>query len=202
MKISVTGIFWIKVLIHSGVIITSFYLWYLVDQDLLGADPVKEMIHFMGKTALNFLLLTLMITPLIKIAKQPLLIRLRRLLGLYSFVWACLHVLVLLSLELSWQFAFFVDEVLKRPYLSLGMIAWIILLLLAVTSINRLKKRMKKAWFSLHRLVYLAVFLASIHYYWSVKSGLIEPTIYLLICLLLLAYRKNYFKKLWLKKIR
>lgn len=202
MKISVNAIFWIKGLIHFAVIITFTYLWYLVDQDLLGADPVKEMIHFLGKTGLNFLLLTLLITPLIKIFKQPLLIRLRRLLGVYSFIWVCLHLLTFIVLELNGQLTLFIAEVVKRPYLSFGMIAWTILLLLAITSINQLKKRMKKAWFSLHRLVYLAVLLGTIHYYWSVKSGLIEAIIYLLICVLLLASRKQYFKHFWMKKNR
>ncbi len=199
MKISVKALLLIKTIIHLSAFGTIFYLYYLIDLDLLGADPVKEMIHFLGKTALNFLLLTLLVTPLAKGLKQPLLMRTRRLLGLYCFAWACLHLTVFLWLELNWQLAFFIDEVIKRPYLTLGAGAWLILLLLAITSVNVLKKKMKKAWFTLHRFVYWAVLFAVIHYYWSVKSGLIEPTIYLLICLLLLAQRKDYFKSLLFK---
>lgn len=196
MKISVRGILILKVFIHLAATMTFIWFAYLVDQDLLGADPVKEMIHFLGKTALNFLLLTLLITPVIKRFKQPLLIRVRRLLGLYSFAWVCLHLLTFVWLELDWELLLFFDEVVKRPYLSLGAIAWIILLLLSITSINAIKRMMKSKWLTLHRFVYWAVLFATIHYYWSVKSGLIEASIYLAVCFFLLAQRKQYFLSL------
>ncbi|PKG38076.1 protein-methionine-sulfoxide reductase heme-binding subunit MsrQ [Psychromonas sp. Urea-02u-13] len=196
MKISVRGIFYLKVVIHLSAIATLTWLAYLVDQDLLGADPVKELTHFLGKTALNFLLLSLAITPVIKRFKQPLLIRVRRLLGLYSFAWVSLHLLVFIWLDLQWEFLLFFDEVIKRPYLSFGAVALIILLLLSITSITAIKKKMKKSWLTLHRFVYWAALFATIHYYWSVKSGLIEPTIYLAICFYLLSERKQYFRTL------
>ncbi|WP_028864861.1 protein-methionine-sulfoxide reductase heme-binding subunit MsrQ [Psychromonas aquimarina] len=198
MKISTNALLLIKSLIHLASLCTFLYLWYLIDQDLLGADPVKDMIHFLGKTGLNYLLLTLTITPLAKRFRQPLLMRTRRLLGLYCFFWTCLHLTTFLWLELNWEFSLFIDEVIKRPYLSLGAVTWVILLLLSITSITALKKKMKKAWFTLHRFVYLAVLLATIHYYWAVKSGLTEPIIYFIICLLLLSTRRSYFKSLLL----
>ncbi len=187
----------IKVLIHISALMVLAYLYLLIDSGRLGADPVKDMIHFLGKTALNFLLLTLAITPVCKRLKQPLLIRLRRLLGLYSFAWACLHVTAFLWLELDWQFTLLLEEVVKRPYLTLGMITWLILLALSITSINSIKRSMKKAWFTLHRWVYLAILLGAVHYYWSVKSGLVEPIIYLLIVAILLRERSSYFKSLF-----
>jgi sulfoxide reductase heme-binding subunit YedZ len=193
MKISVRGIFYLKVVIHVSAIVTFVWLAYLVDQDLLGADPVKELTHFLGKTSLNFLLLTLLVTPVIKRFKQPLLVRVRRLLGLYSFVWVCLHLLVFIWLDLQWELLLFIDEVIKRPYLSFGAIAWVILFLLSITSINAIKRMMKRNWLTLHRFIYWAVLFATVHYYWSVKSGLFEATIYLAICLFLLAQRKQYF---------
>lgn len=196
MKISVRGIFYLKIVIHLSAFATLVWLAYLVDQDLLGADPVKEMTHFLGKTSLNFLLLTLLVTPVIKRLKQPLLIRVRRLLGLYGFAWVCLHLLVFIWLDLQWEFYLFFDEVIKRPYLSFGAIAWIILLLLSITSINAIKRMMKKNWLTLHRFVYWAVLFATIHYYWSVKSGLFEASIYLAICAFLLLQRKQYFLSL------
>ena len=196
MKISGRGIFYLKITIHLSAIGTLIWLAYLVEQDLLGADPVKELTHFLGKTSLNFLLLTLLVTPVIKQFKQPLLIRVRRLLGLYSFTWVCLHLLVFIWLDLRWEFVLFIDEVIKRPYLSFGAIAWVILLLLSITSINAIKRAMKRNWLTLHRFVYWAVLFASIHYYWSVKSGLFEAYIYLGICLFLLAQRKQYFLSL------
>jgi sulfoxide reductase heme-binding subunit YedZ len=173
------------------------YLYLLIDSDRLGADPVKEMIHFLGKTGLNFLIVTLAITPLSKRLKQPLLCCLKRLLGLYSFAWICLHLIAFLWLELNWEVGFLFDEVIKRPYLTLGMTAWFILLLLSITSLNAIKRKMKKSWLTLHRWVYVAIMLGAIHYYWSVKSGLIEPTIYLVVCLVLLSERRHYFKSLF-----
>ncbi|PKF61297.1 sulfoxide reductase heme-binding subunit YedZ [Psychromonas sp. psych-6C06] len=196
MKLSVRGVFYLKVAIHLGALATFIWLFYLVEQDLLGADPVKELTHFLGKTSLNFLLLTLLVTPVIKRFKQPLLIRVRRLLGLYSFFWVCLHLLVFIWLDLQWEFQLFFEEVIKRPYLSLGMLAWIILLLLSITSIDAIRRAMKRKWLTLHRFVYWAVLFATIHYYWSVKSGLIEATVYLIICAYLLVERKQYFQRL------
>jgi len=196
MKISDRGIFYLKFAIHLSAVATLTWFAYLVDQDLLGADPVKEIIHFLGKTSLNFLLLTLLVTPIIKRFKQPLLIRVRRLLGIYSFVWVCLHLLVFIWLELNWELLLFFNEVVKRPYLSFGAIAWVILLLLSITSFTAIKRLMKRNWLTLHRTVYWAVLLATIHYYWSVKAGLIEASIYLGICFYLLIERKQYFRSL------
>ncbi|WP_369434176.1 protein-methionine-sulfoxide reductase heme-binding subunit MsrQ [Psychromonas sp. MME1] len=196
MTINHKEIMSIKILIHLAALFVLLYLALLIEQGSLGADPVKELIHFVGKTAMNFLLITLAITPLAKRFKQPLLIQLRRVLGLYSFAWACVHLLAFVYLELNWQLALFVDEVIKRPYMTVGALAWIILLLLSITSVTFIRKKMKRAWLTLHRFVYWAALLVVIHYYWSVKSGLIEPAIYIAICLFLLAQRKEYFKKL------
>jgi len=195
-KLSPIAITLIKVVIHLASLSTLVYFYLLIDSGRLGADPVKEMIHFLGKTGLNYLLITLAITPMSKRFKQPLLCCLKRLLGLYTFTWICLHFAVFLWLELNWEFGLLIDEVIKRPYLTLGMLAWIILLLLSITSVTAIKKKMKKTWFTLHRWVYVALILGTVHYYWSVKSGLIEPIIYFSLCFILLQERKQYFKSL------
>ena len=193
-KIPPIAITLIKVIIHLASLSTLVYFYLLIDSGRLGADPVKEMIHFLGKTGLNYLLITLAITPLSKRFKQPLLGRLKRLLGLYTFTWICLHFAVFLWLELNWEVGLLIDEVIKRPYLTLGMLAWFILLLLSITSLTAIRKKMKQTWFTLHRWVYVAVILGVVHYYWSVKSGLIEPTIYFTLCFILLRERSQYFK--------
>lgn len=193
-KIPPIAITLIKVIIHLASLSTLVYFYLLIDSGRLGADPVKEMIHFLGKTGLNYLLITLAITPLSKRFKQPLLGRLKRLLGLYTFTWICLHFAIFLWLELNWEVGLLIDEVIKRPYLTLGMLAWFILLLLSITSLNVIRKKMKQTWFTLHRWVYVAVVLGVVHYYWSVKSGLIEPTIYFTLCFILLRERSQYFK--------
>jgi len=195
-KISPFGIKLIKTAIHLASLFTLVYFYLLIDSQRLGADPVKEMIHFLGKTGLNYLLITLAITPICKRFKQPLLGGLKRVVGLYSFAWLSLHLIAFLWLELNWQVLLLFTEIIKRPYLTLGVIAWIILLLLSITSLNAIKRRMKKSWCTLHRWVYAAVLLGAIHYYWSVKSGLIEPTIYFVICFVLLNERRHYFKSL------
>jgi len=195
-KIPPIAITLLKVIIHLASLSTLIYLYLLIDSNRLGADPVKEIIHFLGKTGLNYLLITLAITPLSKRFKQPLLSRLKRVLGVYSFVWISLHLLAFLWLELDWEIVLLLEETIKRRYLTLGIIAWIILLLLSITSLNSIKRRMKKAWFTLHSWVYLAVFLGVVHYYWSVKSEVIEPSIYIAICLILLRERNVFFKSL------
>ena len=195
-KLSPVAITLCKVIIHLVSLSTLIYLYILIDSGRLGADPVKEMIHFLGKTTLNYLLITLAISPLSKRLKQPLLARLKRLLGLYTFTWSCLHIIVFLWLELDWEILFLFEEIIKRPYLSLGMLAWTILLLLSITSLNAIKRKMKQSWFSLHRWVYMALFLGTVHYYWSVKSGVIEPTIYFVFCFVLLRERSAHFKSL------
>jgi len=192
--ITTKDIFAAKALIHLAALFTFFYLWLLVEQDALGADPVKEMIHFLGKTTLNFLLLTLCISPFAKRLKQTLLIQLRRVLGLYSFFWACLHLLVFVWLELNWQLLLFAEEAIKRPYMTLGGLTWIILLALSITSVTVIRRKMKRSWLTLHRFIYWAAIFACIHYYWSVKSAVLEPSIYLFICIILLFERKTYFK--------
>ena len=193
-KIPPLAITLIKAIIHIASLSVLLYFYLLIDSNQLGADPVKEMIHFLGKTGLNYLLITLAITPISKRFKQPLLARLKRLLGLYSFAWICLHLIAFLWLELNWEVFLLFDEVLKRPYLTLGMLAWFILLLLSITSLTAIRKKMKQTWFTLHRWVYVAVLLGTVHYYWSVKSGLIEPIIYLTLCFILLRERSQYFR--------
>jgi len=199
IKIPPVAITLLKVIIHLTSLCVLCYLYLLIDSGRLGADPVKEMIHFLGKTGLNYLLITLAITPITKRFKQPLLVRLKRLLGLYAFTWVCLHFAAFLWLELNWEFTLLFEEVIKRPYLTLGMSAWFILLLLSITSVTFIKRKMKQAWFSLHRWVYVAALFGVIHYYWSVKSGVIEPIIYIIICLILLRERSQYFQS-FLKK--
>lgn len=199
IKIPPVAITLLKVIIHLTSLCVLLYFYLLIDSGRLGADPVKEMIHFLGKTALNYLLITLAMTPVAKRFKQPLLLRLKRLLGLYAFVWTCLHLAVFLWLELDWEFILLLEEVIKRPYLTLGMSAWFILLLLSITSITPIKRKMKQAWFTLHRWVYVAAILGVIHYYWSVKSGVIEPLIYIVICLVLLRERSQYFQSFFKK---
>ncbi|HIF9159410.1 TPA: protein-methionine-sulfoxide reductase heme-binding subunit MsrQ [Photobacterium damselae] len=196
MRITPKQITIIKSMVHIFSLIFMIYFVLLTLQGGFGADPVKGMEHFTGKAALNMLLLTLLVSPLAKGFRQGLLMKLRRMLGLYSFFWATLHFAIYISLDLGFDFSLLGEEIFKRPYLTIGAVCWVILLLLAATSFQKIQRKMGKKWQTLHYWVYLALILAPIHYYWSVKSGLIEPSLYLVVAVLLLIWRKDFFMRL------
>ncbi|WIH21103.1 protein-methionine-sulfoxide reductase heme-binding subunit MsrQ [Photobacterium damselae] len=196
MRITPKQITIIKSMVHIFSLIFMIYFILLTLQGGFGADPVKGMEHFTGKAALNMLILTLLVSPLAKVFRQGLLMKLRRMLGLYSFFWATLHFAIYISLDLGFDFSLLGEEIFKRPYLTIGAVCWVILLLLAATSFQKIQRKMGKKWQTLHYWVYLALILAPIHYYWSVKSGLIEPSLYLVVAVLLLIWRKDFFMRL------
>ncbi|HIF9393382.1 protein-methionine-sulfoxide reductase heme-binding subunit MsrQ [Photobacterium damselae] len=196
MRITPKQITIIKSMVHIFSLIFMIYFVLLTLQGGFGADPVKGMEHFTGKAALNMLLLTLLVSPLAKGFRQGLLMKLRRMLGLYSFFWATLHFAIYISLDLGFDFSLLGEEIFKRPYLTIGAVCWVILLLLAATSFQKIQRKMGKTWQTLHYWVYLALILAPIHYYWSVKSGLIEPSLYFVVAVLLLIWRKDFFMRL------
>ncbi|MCF7355007.1 protein-methionine-sulfoxide reductase heme-binding subunit MsrQ [Vibrio sp. CK2-1] len=181
----------LKVFIHLAQIFSFTWLVFAVINGHLGADPVQPIIHFTGKAALNTLLITLLISPLAKKFKQGQLIRARRLLGVYSFAWAVIHLTAFAWLDLALQWQLIGSEIIKRPYLVLGAVIWIILLLLTITSTQAMQRKMGRKWQQLHNWVYLAAILAPIHYYWSVKSEILEPSLYIGGALLLLWLRKE-----------
>ncbi|WP_408901137.1 protein-methionine-sulfoxide reductase heme-binding subunit MsrQ [Photobacterium piscicola] len=198
-RLTPSRVLMIKVTIHTLSLFFIVILIYNTINGGFGADPIKGIEHFTGKAALNTLILTLLLSPLAKQYKQGGLIRLRRLLGVYSFFWAALHLSVYLTLDLNFDWSLLGSEIIKRPYLAIGAISWIILLLLTLTSTQSMQRRLGKHWQQLHNWVYLALLLSPIHYYWSVKSGLIEPTIYLGVCALLLYCRQQKIMK-WFTK--
>lgn len=187
----------LKVVIHIAQLFSLTWLVFAVINGHLGADPVQPIIHFTGKAALNTLLITLLISPVAKKFKQGQLIRTRRLLGLYSFAWAAIHLTAFAWLDLALEWALLGSEIIKRPYLVLGAVVWVILFLLAVTSTQAIQRRMGKKWQQLHNWVYVAAILAPIHYYWSVKSEILEPSIYIGFSLILLWVRKDKIQR-WL----
>ena len=184
-----------KLFIHLAALLPLVNAYYLALTDQLGADPVESIIHFTGIGAFNLLLLGLAITPVSKRFKLSMLLKVRRLVGLYSFTYALCHLLNFLVFEIQFDWSLFFNEIIDRPYITVGMVGMLTLLALAITSIPSLKKRMGKNWQKLHKWVYLAVLLVGIHFYWSVKSEIIEPGIYLFITFMLLALRFKKFKK-------
>ncbi|MFB0999617.1 MAG: protein-methionine-sulfoxide reductase heme-binding subunit MsrQ [Colwellia sp.] len=183
-----------KLFIHLAALLPLVNAYYLALTDQLGADPVESIIHFTGIGAFNLLLLSLGITPISKRFKISILLKVRRLVGLYSFTYALCHLLNFLVFEVQFDWLLFWNEIIDRPYITIGMVGLLTLLALAITSIPLLKKRMGKNWQKLHNWVYLAAVLVGIHFYWSVKSEIIEPSIYLFITITLLAFRFKKFK--------
>jgi sulfoxide reductase heme-binding subunit YedZ len=188
----------VKLLIHVSCLFLLFKLYYQAINDSLGADPVEAVLHFTGIGAFNLLLLSLIISPLANYLKQSFLLKFRRLLGLYSFSYALFHLTSFLAFEVQFDWQLFIDEIIDRPYITVGMLAIVILLSLAVTSLPSLKRRMGRNWQKLHNGVYVAGLLVALHFYWSVKSEIIEPSIYVIIVLTLLFLRRHKIKR-WFK---
>lgn len=155
----------------------------------LGTDPVEDLLLTCGKTALNLLCLTLAVTPVAKIAHRPQLLRLRRMLGLFAFCYALLHFTVYLVLDRSLDAAMIVKDLAKRPYITIGFTALVLLVPLAATSTQRMMRRLGRRWQKLHRLVYPIAILGVWHFYWQVKRDVTEPLIYAAIVALLLGWR-------------
>ena len=198
MRLTLKQVTWLKVLLHFAAFLPFVWLFWAVSQGQLSADPVKDIQHFTGRMALKFLLATLLVSPLARYAKQPLLIRTRRLLGLWCFAWATLHLTSYTLLELGINnLTLLGTEVFTRPYLTLGLISWLILLALAATSTQAMQRKLGRRWQTLHNFVYVVAILAPIHYLWSVKILSPQPLIYALLAILLLAWRYKKFRQWW-----
>ncbi len=164
------------------------WLLFAAFTDRLGPNPVEALSHETGSWTLRFLLLTLAMTPLRKLGWRRA-VSYRRMLGLFSFFYASLHLLVWLWLDRELDWAYMLEDIFKRPYITVGFIAFLILLALALTSNIRSMKRLGKHWKRLHRLVYLAAFLGILHYLWLVKADLRQPLIYLSVFIVLMLFR-------------
>jgi sulfoxide reductase heme-binding subunit YedZ len=177
------------------------FLWLLVrgfglfDQSL-GADPVKETLHVLGKTALNLLLITLLVTPVRQLTGFTHVLRIRRMLGLFAFFYVSLHFLLYISYQ-GFDFGEILKDVVKRPYITIGFLGLLLLIPLAITSTNKMMRRLGRRWQSLHRLVYVIAILGVWHFYWQVKKDIREPLIYAGILAVLLGYRAV---RAWQKK--
>ncbi len=155
----------------------------------LGANPIEELIHRLGKWGLNFLLITLAVTPLRKWTGQNWLIRFRRMLGLFAFFYLLMHFLTYAGLDQRFDLAVIVEDIVERPYITIGASALLLLLPLAVTSTKGMMRRLGRRWQKLHRLIYVIAGLGVWHFYWQVKKDILEPSIYIFILLVLLSYR-------------
>ena len=158
--------------------------------DELGANPIEFIIRDLGTWALNFLLITLCVTPLRKLTGLNWLLRLRRMLGLFAFFYALLHFNIYLGLDQSYDWAEIATDILKRPFITVGMLTFALMIPLAVTSNAAMIKSLGgKAWQKLHRLIYPLTMLAVLHYWWLIKLDTTQPAIYAALLSILLGLR-------------
>lgn len=170
------------------------FLWLLFDalQDGgrgLGADPIETIQDRMGLWGLRILLLTLAITPLRQITGQLWLMQLRRMTGLFALFYIGVHFLNYLILDQGFGWAYILEDILERPFITLGMLALLGLIPLGITSTAGWRRRLGRRWQTLHKLVYIIAILGCWHFWWQVKSDILEPTIYVVVLSALLGFR-------------
>ena len=184
MVLRVRGLVVAKALVHLACLAPLAELgWRVWDvartgSDALGADPVAAVVHTLGLWALRMLVIALAVTPLRQWTGQPVLLRFRRMLGLYAFAYATLHFAAYLALDLRGYWMQVFEDIAKRPYITVGFAAWLLLLPLALTSTQGWMRRLGRRWGQLHKAVYAIGVLAVLHFWWLVKSDLREPALY------------------------
>ena len=181
----------IMVIVFIFSIIPLVRLAWLGVHDQLGANPVEFVIRSLGTWTLIFLLLTLAMTPVRRWFGVRWPMQIRRMLGLFSFFYAFLHLLAYAGLDLWFDWNTIMHDVIKHPYVMLGFAAFLLILPLAVTSNSFSMRSLGKRWGQLHRLVYPAAILAVMHFLWLVKRDLTEPLIFAAVFILLLSLRSN-----------
>ena len=155
-----------------------FSIGYTIYIDNLGANPIEYIEKHFGLWALIFLCLTLSLTPLKEITQIGKWILYRRMLGLFVFFYASIHLLMYLGLDYQFAWSDIKDDIVKHKYVLVGFLAWLLLIPLAFTSSNKMIKRLKRRWKSLHQLIYVIAILAILHFVWLVKKDMTEPIIY------------------------
>lgn len=166
-------------------------IWLLYDGIYgdLGANPVEAVTHRSGDWALRLLLITLAMRPLQRLTGRPGWLRWRRMLGLYSFFYALLHGLTWVWLDQQWDLTAMIADVIKRPYITVGFLALVLLVPLAATSTRAAMRRLGRNWSRLHKLVYVIAPLGILHYVWLVKADWAEPAIYGVVLVIMLGLR-------------
>lgn len=164
------------------------------EYDILGPEPGKAIVWFTGEWAFNVLLLTLAVSPTRQWLdwKWPLVHR--RMLGLFVMFYATLHLLSYMAFLLGWQWQDIGSELVERPYLTLGFLAWLLLIPLSITSTKGWQRRLKRKWKSIHKLIYLIAVLCAVHYLLQIRSNWFEPSLYALITLILLGQRVSWLR--------
>lgn len=179
----------VKVLVFALCLLPLGFLAWGIFNDSLGANPIEAVIRDLGDWALRFLLITLAVTPLRRFTGVDWLLRLRRMLGLYAFFYALLHLAGYLWLDQFFDWAAIGKDIIKRPFITVGFAALVLLIPLAITSTKGMMRRLGRRWKTLHRSIYLIAAFAVLHYWWMVKLDTTQPALYTVILAILLAAR-------------
>ncbi|MBL8534215.1 MAG: sulfoxide reductase heme-binding subunit YedZ [Betaproteobacteria bacterium] len=167
---------WIKAAVFALCLLPLGRLGWLASSDSLGANPIEHITRATGWWTLAFLLITLTVTPARRLLSMPWLLRLRRMLGLFAFFYACLHFTTYLWLDQFFDWAAMLKDIAKRPFITVGFTAFVLLIPLAATSTNAMVKRLgARRWQWLHRAVYVIATLGVVHFWWLVKKDVTEP---------------------------
>ncbi|MHB1193779.1 MAG: protein-methionine-sulfoxide reductase heme-binding subunit MsrQ [Longimicrobiales bacterium] len=167
--LALKALLWVSALLPAAWLLAGWFLGWL------GANPIETLTHVTGMSALVLLLVTLGVTPIRRLTRWNPLIRLRRPLGLFAFFYAALHVSVWAVLDLGLELEWVMEDIAQRPYITVGMAAFVLLLPLALTSTRGWIRRMGRNWSRLHSLVYVSTALGVVHFYWLVKSDVRLP---------------------------
>ena len=180
---------------YSKTLVFFLSLWplYVISYQIifnqLGPEPVDRIINHFGEWTLIFILLTLSMTPLRKITKSVEWIKFRRMLGLFTFFYASIHMLSYVGLDYRFDFEPLINDVLKKKFIFIGFSAWLLLIPLAITSSERMVKLLKQNWKKIHRLIYIIGIFGVLHYIWLSKTIFFKPLIFLILLLILLLFR-------------
>jgi sulfoxide reductase heme-binding subunit YedZ len=178
--------------------IPFLFITYKIFFNKLGPEPVKEITHFTGEWTLIFICLTLSMSPLKKLTNINYWVKARRMLGLFVFFYASIHLLTYVGIDyrFSWQPIF--EDVVKKKYIFVGFAAWVLLIPLTITSSQKMMLLLKQNWKKLHRLIYVIAILGSLHFIWLSKTIYFKPLIYFVLIIFLLILRIN-FKRIFEK---
>jgi len=180
---------WSKVGVFVAALLPLSYVAWKFFNDKLGVNPIRELEIETGLWTLRFLALTLSVTPIRKATGWNGITKYRRMLGLFTFFHACVHLSMWAAVDWFFAWGDMWQEIVKHKYILIGMLTWLILLPLAITSTKGWVRRLGKGWAKLHRLVYVAAITGTIHYLWAVKKDTFFPLVYFSIFALLLGYR-------------
>ena len=171
-----------------------YIIAYQISYDKLGPEPVDRIINHFGEWTLVFIFLTLSMSPLKKITNSLEWIKFRRMLGLFTFFYASIHMLSYVGLDYRFDFEPLIDDVLKKKFVFIGFSAWLLMVPLAITSSDKMVKLLKQNWKKLHKLIYIISVFGVLHFIWLSKTIYFKPLIFLIILIILMLFRIKFSK--------